>query len=87
MRAKQPALVFCVAAPEDATWLIQWEKHLLPLQRTGYLHMWSERLLLVRENRAQQMNQQIDQADLIVFLLSPDFFGATRSYMYSCKDS
>lgn len=76
MRAKQPALVCCVAAPEDAVWLIRWEKHLLPLQRAGYLHMWSERLLLAGEHRAQQMNQQIDQADLIVFLLSPDFFAS-----------
>ncbi len=74
MQAHHPALVLCLAAPEDTGWLIQWERHLLPLQLAGHLHLWSERLILAGEDRLQQMTRQVDQADLIVFLLSSDFF-------------
>ncbi len=76
MQAKHPALIFSVAAPEDAAWLVQWERHLLLLQRAGYLRLWSERLILPGENRLQQMSRQLDQANLIVFLLSSDFFAS-----------
>lgn len=76
MQAKHPALIFSIAAPEDVTWLVQWERHLLPLQRAGHLRLWSERLILPGENRLQQLSCQLDQADLIVFLLSSDFFAS-----------
>ena len=71
MQAKHPALIFSVAAPEDAAWLVQWERHLLLLQRAGYLRLWSERLILPGENRLQQMSRQLDQANLIGGDLAP----------------
>src|SRR5437868_4619017 len=76
MQSKQPALMVSLVAPEDLDRLARWERHLLPLQRAGHLRLWSERLILAGENRLQQMSQQVDQATLIVFLLSPDFFAS-----------
>ena len=70
MQAKHPAL----AAPEDAAWLAQWGRHRLPLHRAGSLRLWSERLILAGEERFRQISQQVDQADLIVVLLSADCF-------------
>ena len=78
MQTKHPAQIFCVAAPEDAAWLAQWERHLLPLQQAGHLHIWSENLLLAGEDRIQWIEHQLQQIDMIVFLLSSDFFTSAQ---------
>jgi hypothetical protein len=85
MQSKQSTLMVSLAAPEDAAWLVRWERHLLPLQQAGHLLLWSERLILGGENRLQQMSQQIDQANLIVFLLSADFFASDEcTHLMEC---
>jgi serine/threonine protein kinase/DNA polymerase III delta prime subunit len=71
-----PVSVMCVCAPADWSYLEQWEAHLRPLEQAGFLIEWSERHLLAGANRQQQINKHLDQADLIVLLLSADFFAS-----------
>ncbi len=70
--------VMCVCAPEDKAYLTRWETHLRPLEQAGYLIVWSEQHLLAGTDRVQQINAHLEQADLIVLLLSADFFDSNE---------
>lgn len=71
-----PISIFCVAAPSDATLLTQWEQHLLSLQQAGQISIWSERHLMVGSPRVQQLHEHLEQANLIVLLISANFFAS-----------
>lgn len=73
---KMPISIFCAAAPEDVFWLTRWEKHLLPLQRAQQITVWSARHILPGLSRMQQIHEHLDQAQVVLFLLSSDFFAA-----------
>lgn len=72
--ASQPVAVVSFAAPEYGQLLTQWEKHLLPLQQAGRITAWSEQHLLPGSERDEQIARHLEQADIIVLLLSTDFF-------------
>src|SRR5947207_2203817 len=71
---QQPTMVLSVYAPSDIQGLERWEAHLRPLEQAGILSAWSERHIHLGEHRLQRINNHLDQADLIVLLLSADFF-------------
>ncbi len=73
---RPPVSIVCVCAPSDLSYLSQWETHLRPLEHAGYLTVWSERHLLAGAPRTQQINEHLEQADLLVLLLSADFFAS-----------
>src|SRR2546421_12485007 len=73
-----PISLFCVAAPSDSALLAQWETHLLPLQQNSFLKSWSERFLQAGDDRLKQLIAHLEQADVIVLLLSADFFASTQ---------
>lgn len=75
---EQPALIVSLAAPEDARRLAQWETHLLPLQMAGLVSLWSERHLTTGSEREGEMNQHVEQADIVLLLLSSDFFASSE---------
>ncbi len=66
--------IMCVCAPADKAYLARWETHLRPLEQAGYLTVWSEQQILAGTPRTQLINAHLEQADLIVLLLSADFF-------------
>src|SRR5262249_12673108 len=70
--------VFCAAAPSDTDLLAQWEKHLLPLQQAGQITVWSEWHLRAGAPRTQQLHEQLDQAQVILCLLSAGFFASDK---------
>lgn len=72
--SRQPLAVVCVAAPEDAALLARWETHLHPLLQGQHISFWSERHLTGGADRMGELRRQVDSADLIVLLLSADFF-------------
>ena len=63
-----------VCAPSDLVYLRQWETHLCTLERAGRSTVWSELRLLAGEPRAERINEHLAQANIIVLLLSADFF-------------
>jgi hypothetical protein len=71
-----PFVVISVAALEDAAFLNQWESHLQPLQQAGLISFWSEQHVSAGASREQEWQHQLNQANLIVLLLSADFFAS-----------
>lgn len=77
MQQKQhPLSMVCVCAPSDRSHLEQWESHLHPLEQAGLLTIWSELHLVAGAQIGQQISEHLEQADLLVLLLSADFFAA-----------
>ncbi|GHP00484.1 hypothetical protein KSF_105310 [Reticulibacter mediterranei] len=68
--------VVCLCAPPDLPYLEQWETHLHPLEQAGHLTVWSERHLTAGALLAQQIDERLKQADLLVLMLSADFFAS-----------
>src|SRR5438045_3922368 len=68
--------IFCAAASSDTGWLASWERHLLPLVQAEQITVWSEQHLMAGTPRLQQINDHLDYADVIVFLLSAEFFAS-----------
>jgi NACHT domain/TIR domain len=75
-----PASVFCLAASSDADLLAEWERHLKPLVQARHITLWSERHLMAGSPRMQQIHDRLDHADLLVLLLSSDFFDDNECY-------
>ncbi len=69
-----PASIFCMAAPSDADLLAKWERHLNLLVQARHITLWSGRHLMAGTPRMQQIYDRLDHSDLIVLLLSSDFF-------------
>ncbi|HEY0753873.1 MAG TPA: toll/interleukin-1 receptor domain-containing protein [Ktedonobacteraceae bacterium] len=69
----EPVTVFCAAAPQDSALLVLWERHLLPLQENGLIVIWSEAYLLAGKAHDEQVVKYLEQARIIVLLLSADF--------------
>jgi energy-coupling factor transporter ATP-binding protein EcfA2 len=70
----RPVSLVCLAAPDDATLLLQWETHLLPLKLAGLILFWSEHHLQAGSDRMEQFIAHLDRADCIILLLSAHFF-------------
>ena len=68
--------IFCAAAPSDTSFLAEWERHLLPLMQAGQITVWSEQHLMAGADRLQQINDHLDHVQVIVFLLSAEFFAS-----------
>ena len=71
-----PLSVFCIATPTDEPLLAQWETYLLPLQQAHLISYWSTRHVDVQANSEQERAFHLDHADLILLLLSADFFAS-----------
>jgi len=67
-------MLVCVSAPEDMALLGQWENHLRLLEQAGLISFWSELHLAPGANRVQAFQHQVDAADMVLLLLSADFF-------------
>ncbi len=71
-----PVSLVSVSAPSDQSYLEQWERQLQPLIQAGMLTVWSDRHMLAGMPRQQQVEEHLDRADLIVLLVSADFFSS-----------
>lgn len=78
---QMPSLV-CIAAPQDLSLLASWENHLRPLQLAGQIFFWSEQMLLPGEDRLQHLLRHLDQADVIIFLVSADLFASEECFTF-----
>ena len=75
---QQPLQVVCLVAPEEVSFLAQWEEHLWPLQEEGYLIAWSELHLSIEMSRQEEVLAHLQRADLIILLVSPAFFASAE---------
>lgn len=68
--------VFLVYAEKDKHWLSQLETHLSMLQRNGLISLWQKQQLIAGTDCAGEVDQQIEQASLILLLVSADFLAS-----------
>ena len=79
---KQVKIVFCYAH-EDELLLNQLKSHLQPLQRQGLITLWYDREIRAGSEWKQEIKKQLDTAQIILLLVSPDFMAS--DYCYSIE--
>jgi hypothetical protein len=68
--------VFFCYAHEDEALLNKLKTHLRPLQRQGLIDMWYDRDISAGAEWEQEINNHLNTADIILFLISPDFMNS-----------
>jgi hypothetical protein len=72
--------VFFSYSHEDETYRDQLEKHLAVLKRNGIITTWHDRRIVGGEDFSQEINKNLEKADLILLLISPDFLASDYCY-------
>jgi WD40 repeat protein len=78
-----PLEVFCCYAREDQEMLEHLKKHLMPLQRSGQITVWSDTSLNAGVEWEKELHQHLESADIILLLISSDFIAS--DYCYSTE--
>ncbi len=81
MTTHQNALsVFISYAHKDESWLKELVKHLSLLQRRGLISTWYDRQIIPGTNWAGAIDERLEQASIILLLISPDFMISDYCY-------
>lgn len=80
-----PLEVFCCYAREDQEMLEHLKKHLMPLQRSGQITIWSDTNLNAGVEWEKELHQHLENADIILLLISPDFMASDYCYSTEMK--
>ncbi len=75
-----PLRVFCSHAEPDEPFLDELRKHLAPLCRAGLIEVWDNHLIVPGSDSKEQIDQRLDEADLILLLISADFTASDHCY-------
>jgi TIR domain/NB-ARC domain len=72
--AARPLKIFCSYAHEDHRYLVELrDTHLMKLEKQGIVEAWDDREIRPGEPWDGEIREQLLQADVIIFLVSPDF--------------
>jgi hypothetical protein len=71
-----PAKIFVSYSHEDEAMRARLEVHLKPLIREGLIDAWHDRRLLAGDNIDEGISEALESADIILFLVSPDFLAS-----------
>jgi hypothetical protein len=77
--------VFISYAHEDEPLRRELQKHLSVLRRQGLIEYWHDREILPGSDWAGEIDKQIDEADLIMLLISADFLASDYCYEIEMK--
>jgi WD40 repeat protein len=80
-----PVEIFCCYAREDQQMLEHLKKHLMPLQRSGLIHIWSDTNLNAGQEWEKELHLHLESADIILLLISPDFISSEYCYSTEMK--
>jgi hypothetical protein len=72
--------IFFCYAHEDETLLKKLKAHLRPLQRQGLITVWYDRDISAGTEWEQQIKEQLNSAQIILLLVSPDFMDSDYCY-------
>lgn len=75
-----PLKVFVSRAHEDENGRERLEKHLKPLLRAGLIELWADIEIRAGQNWNEKIKQHLRASDVIVFLLSADWFASDFCY-------
>ncbi|GCE15641.1 hypothetical protein KTT_55000 [Tengunoibacter tsumagoiensis] len=82
-KIQKPIKIFFCYAHEDELLLQKLQKQLGALRKLGLLDFWHDRDISAGTNWQQEINQQLDEAQIILLLVSPDFVNS--DYCYSTE--
>ncbi len=68
--------VFISSVPKDEDLLQQLEAHLSTIKRQGLISLWSKRQIVPGTDWAREIDQRIEQASIILLLVSADFLAS-----------
>src|SRR6266704_889376 len=77
--------MFCCYAHEDEPLLNKLKAHLRPLQRKGLIDVWYDRDISAGTDWEQQIKEQLNTAQIILLLVSPDFMDSDYCYGIELK--
>jgi hypothetical protein len=72
--------VFCSYSRNDMIWLDRLEVYLRPLIRDSLIEFWHEGKILAGCDRLSQINNNIDESDIIILLISPNYLASDFCY-------
>src|ERR1019366_8387458 len=72
--------VFLAYAHEDEAWVKKLETHLSTLKRQGVISTWYDREIVPGTNRADVIDQRLEQASVILLFVSADFLASDACY-------
>ena len=68
--------VFISYSHQDAGALERLHVHLANLKREGRIETWYDREILAGDNLHDEINRELEAADLVLLLVSPDFIAS-----------
>src|SRR2546421_3382968 len=75
-----PVKIFFCYAHEDEQLLNKLKNHLFPLKRTGLIDIWHDRDISAGTDWEQQIKSHLNEAQIILLLVSPDFIVSDYCY-------
>ncbi len=75
-----PIKIFCCYAHEDEQLLNKLKAHLRPMQRQGLIVVWHDRDITAGTEWELEINQRLNEAEIILLLISPDFMDSDYCY-------
>jgi hypothetical protein len=75
-----PIKIFCCYSHEDEALLNKLKAHLKPLQRQGLIDVWHDRDIGAGTDWEQHIKEQLNTAQIILLLVSPDFMDSDYCY-------
>jgi TIR domain len=77
--------IFFCYAHEDELYLMQLKTHLRALQRQGLIDIWHDRDISAGSEWAQEIDKQLNTANIILLLVSADFMNSDYCYSIEMK--
>ncbi|MCZ7564364.1 MAG: toll/interleukin-1 receptor domain-containing protein [Burkholderiales bacterium] len=74
------AKIFFSYSHDDEQYRDQLEKHLASLKHQGLIDSWHDRRILAGSEVDREIDEQLEQADVILLLISASFLGSTYCY-------
>ena len=80
-----PVKIFFCYAHEDEALLNKLKAHLRPLQRQGLIDIWHDRDISAGTEWEREISKHLNEADIILLLVSPDFMNSDYCYSIEMK--
>ncbi len=79
-QTNKPVTIFFSYVEQDAQLRTKLDAQLLPLQRAGSIASWHDYHILAGHPRSSEINRHLQEADLILLLISPDYISSGDHY-------
>jgi len=79
--------IFFCYAHEDEALLNKLKTHLKPLQRQGFIDVWSDRNISAGAEWGREIDKHLNTAQIILLLISPDFMASDYCYSIEMKQA